>query len=140
MTRLIQIKKGNVRRVAVVKEPNARLRLGGSSIYELAQIAIYAGKKLSEAARERAQADTLDYELIYTGRSEWRLLPAIDHPEESACCHVSGSGLTHIGSARVQRSGPVAGWRRDASGCRRIRTSIDESRSIGQIQTRAYSY
>ena len=40
MTRLIQIKKGNVRRVALVEEPNLRLLDACSSIYELAHIAI----------------------------------------------------------------------------------------------------
>ena len=38
--------------------------------------------KLSEVARQRARHETLDYDPIYGGRSEWRLLPAIDHPDE----------------------------------------------------------
>jgi hypothetical protein len=50
MTRLIQIKKGSVRRVGLVDEPHVRLLDGCSSIYELAQIAIDAEKKLSEVA------------------------------------------------------------------------------------------
>jgi hypothetical protein len=104
MTRLIQIKKGNVRRVALVEEPNARLLEDCSSIYELAHIAIDTGKKLSEVVRERVQDEKLDYDLIHKGSSEWRLLPAIDHPRESACCHVSGTGLTHLGSARGRQS------------------------------------
>jgi hypothetical protein len=104
MTRLIQIKKGNVRRVAMVEEPNVRLLEDCSSIYELAQIAIDAEKKLSDVAHQTLRDDRLDYEPIYAGRSEWRLLPAIDHPQESACCLVSGTGLTHIGSARGRQS------------------------------------
>ena len=54
MTRLIQIKNGNIRRVALVEEPNVRFLDGCSSIYELAQIAIDQEKKLSEVARQRA--------------------------------------------------------------------------------------
>ncbi len=104
MTRLIQIQKGDVRRVAMIEEPNVRLLEACSSIYELAQIAIDTRKKVSEAACERVQDHKFDYDLIYTGSSEWRLLPAIDHPEESECCHVSGTGLTHIGSARGRQS------------------------------------
>ena len=104
MTRLIQIKKGSVRRVGLVEEPHVRLLDGCSSIYELAQIAIDAQKELSAVAHQRRQSDILDYELIYTGRSEWQLLPAIDHPQESACCLVSGTGLTRIGSARGRQS------------------------------------
>lgn len=104
MTRLIQIRKGNVRRVALVEEPNIRLLDNCSSIYELAMIAISARLKLSDVARQRARRDTLDYDPIYDGRSEWRLLPAIDHPEEASRCLVSGTGLTHLGSARGRQS------------------------------------
>jgi hypothetical protein len=104
MTRLIQIKKGNIRRVALVEEPNFRLLDACSSIYELALIAIRTGMKLSDLARQRARHETLDYDAIYGGRSEWRLLPAIDHPDEPSRCLISGTGLTHLGSARGRQS------------------------------------
>jgi hypothetical protein len=104
MTRLIQIKKGNTRRVALVEEPNIRFLDTCSSIYELAQIAIVTGMKLSEIARQRARGDAIDYDSIYSGNSEWRLLPAIDHPDERARCLISGTGLTHLGSARNRQS------------------------------------
>ncbi|MFZ0815317.1 MAG: AraD1 family protein [Candidatus Sulfotelmatobacter sp.] len=104
MTRLIQIKKGNVRRVALVEEPNIRLLDTCTSIYELAHLAIAAGMKLSDIARQRARQETLDYDSIYSGRSDWQLLPAIDHPDEAARCLISGTGLTHLGSARNRQS------------------------------------
>jgi hypothetical protein len=104
MTRLIQIRRGTVRRVALVEEPNVRLLDACSSIYELARVAIRESKKLSEVAGQRASQETLDYDAIYGGGSDWRLLPPIDHPEESACCLISGTGLTHIGSARDRQS------------------------------------
>lgn len=104
MTRLIQIKKGNIRRVALVGEPNIRLLDTCSSIYELAHLAIATGMKLSDLARERARHDAIDYGPIYAGRSEWQLLPAIDHPDEPARCLISGTGLTHLGSARNRQS------------------------------------
>jgi hypothetical protein len=104
MTRLIQIKKGSVRRVALVEEPNLRLLGGCSSIFSLACAAITAGMKLSETARQRVTQDVLDYDAIYRGNSEWHALPAIDHPEEPARCLVSGTGLTHWGSARDRQS------------------------------------
>lgn len=103
-TRLIQIKKGNVRRVALVDEPGVRLLDGCSSTYELAHIAIRSGLKLSEVARKRARRETLDYDPIYGGESEWKLLPAMDHPGEPARCLISGTGLTHLGSARNRQS------------------------------------
>lgn len=104
MTRLIQIKKGNIRRVALVEEPNIRLLDTCSSIYELAHLAIAAGMKLSDLARQRARHDAIDYGPIYAGGSEWQLLPAIDHPDEPARCLISGTGLTHLGSARDRQS------------------------------------
>lgn len=104
MTRLIQIRNGNMRRVALVEEPNVRFLDGCSSIHELAQIAIDQSRKLSEVAHQRAHHDTHEYAAIYHGRSEWRLLPAIDHPEEPSRCLVSGTGLTHVGSARGRQS------------------------------------
>jgi hypothetical protein len=104
MTRLIQIKRGHVRRVALVDEPNIRLLDTCSSTYELALIAIGAGMKLSDLSRQRARHETLDYDPIYGGRSDWRLLPAIDHPDEPALCLISGTGLTHLGSARGRQS------------------------------------
>lgn len=104
MTRLIQIKRGDLRRVASVEEPHLRLLEGCCSIYELANLAIAAGSKLSDAARQRATGDLLDYDPIYHGRSEWRILPPIDHPGEPARCLLSGTGLTHLGSARNRQS------------------------------------
>src|SRR5215471_13429967 len=76
MTRLIQIKNGPVRRVALVEEPGVRLLDSCSSIYELAHIAIETGEKLSDLARKRTRQDTIEYDPIYRGESEWRLLPA----------------------------------------------------------------
>lgn len=104
MTRLVQIKKGNVRRIAVVQEPGLRLLDSCSSIYELAHRAISAGMKLSDLARQRARNEKIDYDPIYRGESDWKLLPAIDHPEEPACCLISGTGLTHLGSAHNRQS------------------------------------
>ena len=104
MTRLIQLARGNERRVALVDEPHLRLLDGCRSIYELVNAAMSTGVRLSDLARQRAARDRLDYDPIYRGQSEWHLLPAIDHPEESARCIVSGTGLTHLGSARNRQS------------------------------------
>src|SRR5580698_10424090 len=104
MTRLIQLKHGNERRVALVDEPNVHFLSGCSAIHELAQTAIAEGKSLGELARSRAQKSAESYDAIYSGRSEWRLLPPIDHPSEPTRCLVSGTGLTHVGSARGRQS------------------------------------
>jgi len=104
MTRLIQIKKGQVRRVALVEEPNVRLLDGCSSIYELTHMVITTGLKMSDVARQRARHDVIKYDPIYLGESDWKLLPAIDQPDEPARCLISGTGLTHLGSARNRQS------------------------------------
>lgn len=103
-TRLVQLKHGETRRVALVEEPQLRLLEGCNSIYELASSAISGNVKLSEIAVQRATGDVLEYDLVYGGCSEWRVLPAIDHPAEPARCMVSGTGLTHLGSARNRQS------------------------------------
>ena len=51
----------------------------------------------SEKSRGRDRWITMRFT---TGKSEWRLLPPIDHPGEPARCLVSGTGLTHLGSAK----------------------------------------
>lgn len=102
--RLVQLCRGNERRAAIVEEPRLRLLGGLASAYELAKAAIAAGKKLCETAEEHSTSQTVEYEPVYSGRSEWRILPAMDHPAEPARCLVSGTGLTHIGSARGRQT------------------------------------
>ena len=53
--------------MAIVEEPRLRLLAGCGSIYDIAKSAIAGGMKLSDAARQRATDDVLDYEPIYAG-------------------------------------------------------------------------
>lgn len=100
MMRLVQLKKGNERRVAIVEEPHLRLLDGVCFVYELAQAASSRGSDLSGVAKSQATRESLNYDEVHAGRSEWRLHLPFDHPEESARCMVSGTGLTHLGSAQ----------------------------------------
>jgi hypothetical protein len=104
MTRLLQLKREELRRVALVEEPQLRLLEGCNSVYELANSAIRSGAKLGDLARQKATGERLEYDPIYLGRSDWHILPPIDHPAEPARCLVSGTGLTHLGSARNRQS------------------------------------
>lgn len=97
-TKLVQLRHGSTRRVARVEEPSLRLLEGVESVLALAESAIAAGASLPALVDQRATAETLDYDAIYTGSSSWRLLVPIDHPEPARCL-VSGTGLTHYGSA-----------------------------------------
>jgi hypothetical protein len=135
-TRLIQIKKGNERRVALVEEPHLRLLGGSSSIYALANTAVLADTKLSEAARQRATQDLLEYDAIHSGNSEWHVLPAIDHPKEPARCLVSGTGLTHLGSALDRQTMHATTMEPETDSMKMFRWGIEGGRpAAGHIGT-----
>jgi hypothetical protein len=101
MTRLVQIQNAAQRRVALVEEPQLRLlNAKFPSVYALAQAALVAGEPFSTFVHRHATDEALDYNTIYAGQSPWRLLPPVDHPADPARCTVSGTGLTHLGSAK----------------------------------------
>jgi hypothetical protein len=100
MSRIVQLTDGTLRRVALVDEPHLRLLEGAQSTHALAAAAIDMDRALSELVVDRANGPALEYDEIYEGRSKWRLLPPLDHPAEPARCLVSGTGLTHLGSAK----------------------------------------
>jgi hypothetical protein len=104
MTRLVQIQNSSLRGVALVEEPHLRLLAGVESIYELAMSAVASHTPLLQLIRESAIAERLVYDEVYGGQSEWRLLPPIDHPTEPTRCLVSGTGLTHLGSAKNRQA------------------------------------
>ena len=99
-TRLIQIAKGNDRAWPSSKSPASACSAIDPSIYSLAQEAIANGMKLTALVQQKLSNLVLDYDPIYAGQSDWRILPPIDHPQEPSRCLVSGTGLTHLGSAR----------------------------------------
>jgi hypothetical protein len=88
-----------MRRVALVEEPSLRLLTAVESVYALASEALGRRVSLEVVIRERAGSTLLDYDAVYAGTSAWRLMPPIDHPDEPSRCLVSGTGLTHLGSA-----------------------------------------
>jgi hypothetical protein len=100
MTRLVQIQKDSTRAVALVDELHLRLLDGVNSVFQLAQQAVDSKSSLAALIQKKATGELLDYDSIYHGQSEWKLLSPIDHPIEPARCLVSGTGLTHLGSAK----------------------------------------
>jgi hypothetical protein len=102
--RFVQLKAGSERRLAMVEDPKLRLLRDFNSLYTLAQAATITGEKLTSLAGHYLSEDVLDYEQIYQGIADWKLLPPIDQPGEPARCLVSGTGLTHLGSARDRQS------------------------------------
>ena len=105
MIRLVQIQNAAARRVALVEEPRLRLLdRRFDSVYALVQATLEAGTSPAALAERHLTADALDYDPVYAGASEWRLLLPADHPQDPARCLVSGTGLTHLGSARDRQA------------------------------------
>jgi len=104
MLRVVQLSHPeHGRRVAVVEEPWLRLLRDCSSVYELAQSAIQSNRRLGACVEQLVGEEQVDYDEVYEGRSGWRLLSPIDHPEPSRC-FVTGTGLTHKASAENRQS------------------------------------
>jgi hypothetical protein len=100
VTRLVQLRRGRERRVAVVDEPKLRVLANCESVYALAQSAIATSRSFIALIDERTTDEKIDYDEVYDGRSDWRLLLPADHPDEPSRLLVSGTGLTHLGSAK----------------------------------------
>ena len=132
-TRLVQLQHGSARHVAKVEEPALRLLGGVESIFELVTEALTDSVSLVHLVERRASSERLDYDPIYAGTSAWRLLVPIDHPEPARCL-VSGTGLTHYGSAvsrdRMHAAADAAGFASEplTDSMRMFRAGIDAGR------------
>jgi hypothetical protein len=104
MTRLVQISNKTGRRVALVDEPRLRLIGGFDSVYALADAAMARGVGLSALVAQQVTDQALDYDAIYKGASDWRLDIPLHHPDGPGRTLVSGTGLTHLGSARDRQA------------------------------------
>ena len=95
--RLLQFRDRDGSRHIAVVEDAARLNVinGCESVYDLCRIAIAAGRSLAAIAGDKVGNQTESYEEIVC---EKRLLAPIDHPDP-AHLFVTGTGLTHLGSA-----------------------------------------
>ena len=96
--RLIQYReKSGRRRVGLITKDGTHSHplKGVSSVYELASMAIDKRKSLEKLVEQKAKKEKVDYlALIKSGQ----VLSPIDHPEPARLL-VTGTGLTHIGSA-----------------------------------------
>ena len=71
---------------------------GASSVYDLARKAAGSGTGLAARIRELGLGEAVDLEAAY---DEGRLMLPITHPDP-AHMHVTGTGLTHLGSAATR--------------------------------------
>lgn len=86
--------------VGVVDETAKQVRrlAGFSSTYQLAGAAIAAGESLDVTAARAEGDQTTDYRALL---AEGRVLSPLTHPEPARCL-VTGTGLTHLGSAAAR--------------------------------------
>ncbi|MCE9683652.1 AraD1 family protein [Halomonas alkalisoli] len=94
--RLIQYLDRNLLRVAVVETTDTvRPIIVEGGTHALAQIAIESGQPLGSVIEARLGDTLIDYQQLI---DEKRLLPPLTHPDPAHCL-VTGTGLTHLGSA-----------------------------------------
>ncbi len=100
MTSLVQLQHPeHGRRVARVEANELVLLEKYKSAYELAWESVSRQGRLSDLIEAHRSENRLDYDAIYTGQSDWKLLPAFDFPHNPTRCLITGTGLTHKNSA-----------------------------------------
>ena len=102
--RIVQLSGPQGRRVALVEEPQLRLIAGFDSVFALANEAIAKQAPLSKIVLDHVSAQNLSYDDVYAQKSDWKLLPPADVPGAPERVLVSGTGLTHLGSARDRQA------------------------------------
>ena len=97
--RLIQFENtAGERQVGLVDGAQVQVLKGTRSTRELALAAIRAQRSLQEEVAQRRTEPGPDYaHLLQQGK----VLPPLDH-EDPAHCLISGTGLTHLGSASAR--------------------------------------
>ncbi|APX92238.1 FAH family protein [Halomonas sp. 1513] len=94
--RLIQYLDQDQLRVALVENNDSvRPLIVDGGTYALARIAIDSGQPLTRVVEARLGETLVDYQALVDER---RLLPPLTHPDPAHCL-VTGTGLTHLGSA-----------------------------------------
>ncbi len=99
--RLAQLRgKDGHRHVACVSEDGNTLRVlaGFDTVFELAQASMRRDRRLADLVRDCALASQEDYDAV---EREGRLGTPIDHPDPAHLL-VSGTGITHLGSAAAR--------------------------------------
>ncbi|SFT92405.1 hypothetical protein SAMN04489724_2868 [Algoriphagus locisalis] len=99
-TRLVQLRHpAEGRKIAVVQEPFLVLVNEFTSIYQLVTKSLESGISVHALLEHQLSTFKIEYDQVYNGLSEWKLLPSFDNPDIPSNCIVSGTGLTHHSSA-----------------------------------------
>ncbi len=87
--------ESGARRIGVLEQANIRVIDGYATTYDLARAAIRQQTGLAELATAALGSVTYSYDDV---AKSGRILPPLDHADD-AHCYVTGTGLTHLGSA-----------------------------------------
>ena len=100
--RLVQFTdRSGARRVAASDDGKTlRVLAGVACTYDLALAAARTNTSLEALARTRIGVETVSYDEVI---NEKRLLPPLDHPDVYRCL-ITGTGLSHLGSAAARDS------------------------------------
>ena len=88
------------RQVGLVKRESLHAIKGANSTIGLAQKALTTGMSLAAVARANASSNGENYAATL---KEWRVLSPVDHVDPAHCI-ITGTGLTHLGSASARDS------------------------------------
>ena len=91
------------RRIGIVADNEVAVLSGFGTVYDAAFRAFERGSGLENFLRALPVECSLDYDELYRGDSDWRILAPFDHPSEPARCLISGTGLTHLASAETRQ-------------------------------------
>ncbi|MHA1565477.1 MAG: AraD1 family protein [Alphaproteobacteria bacterium] len=95
--RLVQfLDENGSRRVGLADAKGLRQLADCDSVYALGMQAAREGTTIAALVETRVTDVFVDYDAL---EAEGRLLPPLDHPDDDAHCFVTGTGLTHLGSA-----------------------------------------
>jgi hypothetical protein len=95
---LSQIRREDGSRAVVLRQGDvARIVPGVGSSIELAQAAIAGARSLAAEALARGEGEEID---LAAALAAGQLLLPVDHPDP-AHLHLTGTGLTHLGSAQA---------------------------------------
>jgi len=93
---LVQFKnEQGARQIGVLEQNTIRVIEGYDTTYALAQAAIRKSVGLADLAAQATGAAVVAFDAV---AAAGRLLPPLDHSDD-AHCYVTGTGLTHLGSA-----------------------------------------
>ena len=97
MLLLQYLEPNGARRVGVLDAATKIVRAieGYATTYDMANAAIVSGRSLESLAADALGEAQIEYKVL---AAEKRVLSPLDHPDP-AHCYVTGTGLTHLGSA-----------------------------------------